>query len=235
MNGNRLTKKELYRAAQQVEAAMLAALPEPTEAENTFSPAFEGKMAPLLRRARKRVRLRRILQTAAALFLALLAGATIYLAAFPEARAAVVSWVKESYIGRTIFRFSGEENVGGLPHYRPTWLPEGFELAEEVENGHVCIEVYNNETSAERLILSWRTMTDASQLSIMGIGKSYEKRIVSINGMYGELSICTSGDDSNYLYWINEADNTLTYIESTQDENVILHIAESVILDNSTK
>ena len=227
MNGKGLSIKELRRAAALVEAAMLSALPE---AETAFSPAFEEKMAPLLRRAKRRASVRRALQAAAVFFLALLAGATVYLAAVPEARASVVSWMKESSVGRTNFRFSGEEETGRLPNYRPTWLPEGFELAEEHETKRTHTSIYRNKDGVV-MIIRWHSMSDGSAMTIIDLGESYEKTSVQINGMYGEMSICSSGDDTNYLWWIDEEHNTFLYLETAEEETIILHIAESIILE----
>ena len=227
MSRKSLSRKELRRAAAMVETAMLSALPE---TETAFSPAFEEKMAPLLRRAKRRASVRRTLQAAAVFFLVLLAGATVYLAAVPEARASVVSWLKESFAGRTVFRFSGEEETGRLPNYRPTWLPEGFELAEEHDTETIHTSIYRDKDGVV-MIIRWNSMSDGSAMSITELGESYEKTSVQINGMYGEMSICSSGDDTNYLWWIDEEHNTFLYLETAEEETIILHIAESIILE----
>lgn len=229
MSRKSLSGKELRRAAALVEAAMLSALPE---AETAFSPAFEEKMAPLLRRAKRCASVRRALQAAAVFFLALLAGATVYLAAVPEARASVVSWIRESFVGRTVFRFSGEEETGSLPNYRPTWLPEGFELAEEVDNGHVHMLIYRSPSKACPIMISWLYMTEGSGLTIIETGDKYQEEQVFINGHSGELRICLSNEEPNDMMWIDDAHNCLLSIESDLEANVILHIGENIILED---
>ncbi len=92
----------------------------------TFSSAFERKMKKLIRRADHPIRYRIAQVVACLLLVALLSGCTV-VAVSPEARAAFVGWVRETYETWFVYRYTGEEQ---LPPentvYAPTWVPDGY-------------------------------------------------------------------------------------------------------------
>lgn len=97
-----------------------------------ISPAFQRKMAALLRRTRRRQTVRTACRrTAAALLtVALVLGAV--LAVSPTARAAVSGWLRRTTTRDGVtYRFSGQDAAGGLPEDMP-WLPEGYSPAQDL-------------------------------------------------------------------------------------------------------
>ena len=92
----------------------------------TFSSTFERKMKKLIHRADHPIRYRIAQVVTCLLLVALLSGCTV-VAVSPEARAAFVGWVRETYETWFVYRYTGEEQ---LPPentvYAPTWVPDGY-------------------------------------------------------------------------------------------------------------
>lgn len=115
-----ITDAALQAAAEEVAMAMLLDVPAES---HTFSARFEKKMKRLLRRARHPVGYR-VLRYAAAILLAITVLFGAVFAASPEARAAVVNWVKSAF--HEFFRYSSSETIPPDVEYE-YYLPESFD------------------------------------------------------------------------------------------------------------
>ena len=146
-----LLRQVLLDADSQEYGDMMEILPE-----HDFSPGFERRMKKLIRRADHPMRYR-VAQVAACLLLAaLLSGCTV-LAVSPEARAAFVGWVRELSEGWSVYHYFGEkkDSLGDII-YRPTWVPDGYEVISEYSNPPECqdrIQKTRDEELAMFLIL----------------------------------------------------------------------------------
>ena len=112
----------------------------------TFSSAFERKMKRLIRRADHPIRYR-IAQIAACLLLAaLLSGCTV-LAISPEARAAFVGWVRETYEDYFVYYFTGDmRNNSDNCVFEPSWLPDGYteSFVSELTGQTIMMKIKHN-------------------------------------------------------------------------------------------
>lgn len=191
----------------------------------TFSPAFERKMKKLIRRADHPIRYR-IAQAAACLLLAaLLSGCTV-LAVSPEARAAFVGWVRETYETWFVYRYTGEEQ---LPSenivYAPTWVPDGYRLITALEAGTHSTAIYENP-EGDIIIFNCSMNTESINLQIDH--RNTQLIPVNVSDISADLHLDNTSGNTNYLVWEDENKQMIFWIASTLDGETMIKIAESV-------
>lgn len=225
-----LTDDLLRAAAADVRTAMLDALPAPEECSHTFSPQFERKMQKLIRQQKAGYRL---LRQVAAVFLALLVGSGVWLMVDTEARAAFLQWVQTVYENSIVYRFFGDAPVNSeIMHYRPTWLPEGYVETNVIAEDSVLLVEYRNSEN-DVIYFDCVPMNDSVAVSLIPDGEMASEE-VSVNGMYGEFYQPENTAESNDLFWFDEGLHIAYSISGHLEKSVMLHIAESVSLVNST-
>ena len=225
------TDDELRLAAASVCASMVEAAEAIPGGEHEFSDSFLEKMEALVALDKRRNKRRRVWHRIASVFLAFLLGASIFLATNPEARAAFFAWVREVYENSVVYRFLGDSN-GFLPKYEPSWIPEGFvldgEYEEKVDDKIWRDVVYINAATGDVFIFTYQTMADGlSNVLTSYVGETIsEPEHYLINGLEGDYYT----SDTNTLIWHDEDKGVSFIIGSTLTKDVILHIAESVVL-----
>ena len=190
----------------------------------TFSSAFERKMKRLIRRADHPIRYR-IAQIAACLLLAaLLSGCTV-LAVSPEARAAVVGWIKEFQQKWYSYQYVGERDaVLKDTIYCPTWLPEGYQEIKAPKLGNFVYALYENENGSRLAFtyqvgleeLTFRVEWEKAQIQHPFVGKTQ-----------ADLFLNTAGG-ANAIVWTDEAKGAVFLVAAQLDGKDLVRVAESV-------
>ncbi|MGM9641353.1 MAG: hypothetical protein ACI3V3_08315, partial [Faecousia sp.] len=119
------SKSELKEAAALVRNAMLESLPEPEQCKHSFSAEFQEKTDQLQQAEEKRTRRNQFVKRSIAAVLAIVIGLTMLLTLNAEVRAAVTSWFKETFGGKSTYWFNGEKEAA-LPVFEPAWIPDGY-------------------------------------------------------------------------------------------------------------
>jgi hypothetical protein len=126
---------------------MLEQLPEASECRHTFSDEFEQKMRELMvRKDHHHSAWHKFAQRAAAVILTVLLGLGAWLAVDQDTRAAVVRWAREVYESSIVYRFFGDTPTEGNFFYELTWVPEGYEIIDQVGDDSTQTVVYQNES-----------------------------------------------------------------------------------------
>lgn len=226
-----MTDAALRQAAASVRRAMLSAVPPPEECRHDFSPEFEEKMERLFRAERRRGRFRSVARGAAAILLAVLIGAGVWLASDSRARASFVNWVREVYETYVVYRFTGEAPAETLPEYRLGWLPEGYEEVSVRKVDGTEITVYEDETHSLTLMYY---LVDSGQVAELYRIKS-EGVPVTVNGCRGHFYLVEDESSHNGLIWIDEGRGIFFALSGFLPYDDMLHIAESLYLADMTK
>ena len=171
----------------------------------------------------------RTLRQAAACFLALLVLGGAYLGADSQARAGFLRWVRQVYQTQIVYRFAGEAEESGV--YRPGWVPEGY-TEWKVSEGAVVTAYYVN-TDEEIMDFSYGPMQEGAAIAITDTDQAIIKPL-EINGFSGTLYLSAEPALSNALIWMDEEKGMFFGISGFLDESDMLHMAESVYLENST-
>ena len=219
----------LDAAAQEAEA-----LPqEPPE----LSPRHGRSMRAMLRdplawaRSRRRPALRTAARHAAAVLLVLVLSAAVLVTVSPQVQADITRWVAEQTGNVLDFQFRGDSPAQPIPQYQITALPEGYvetERTDALDAGNVT---YKN-SDGDTILLSY-TYDGALHRFILNDTDTMSD--IRVSGMPGKLILSTEEKNFNRILWIDAAQNLQFTISAAAEESVIIAMAESISLCNSTK
>ena len=192
-----ITDYALEQAAASVSEAMLKAIPSAEECRHEFSPEFEAKIQKLQEKERQHTHRRSIARRVAAVILAIVLGAGVWLATDSQARAAVAKWFREVYETHIVYRFTGETPSGELPTYKPTWIPDGYEEVTVVGTETIQTLVYQKGEDAFTITYYWMSEDRIAQF----IGTDGEGKLISVGRNQGHYYPHASADTTNDLIW----------------------------------
>lgn len=225
----RFGERELQAAAKLVAESMLEGLPDAAACGHDFSEGFRRKMEALLRRQRRRSVQHTVWRYAAAVLLTVTLTFGAVMAVSPQARAAVVQWVRTVYENSIVYRFFNPAPQGALPRYELTWLPEGFAETDVFCNEEYYRAMYENEETSQVIIFEYQFMQDGTSVTnTPEEGSSITQ--VEVNGLRGEYYQAPDDADGNLLQFIDETANIVFKISGNIDRDGIFNIAEGMIL-----
>lgn len=216
----------LEQAAASVSEAMLSTIPPAEACRHEFSPEFEAKIQQLQEKERCHQQRRSIIRRVAAVFLAIVLGAGVWLATDSQARAAVAKWFREVYETHIVYRFTGEAPGGELPTFKPTWIPDGYEEVAVVGTETVQTLVYQKGEDAFAITYYWMSEERIGEL----IGTDGEGKAVSVKENQGYFYPAADETSTNDLIWIDKRANIQFVVSAYLAEDDIMCIAESLKL-----
>lgn len=228
---------ELRQAAHMVGQAILDALPDPTECRHIFSPEFQTQMAPLLTRSKRMEVRRRWIGRAAAVLVAAAVGTASWLTVDTRAQSALFQWVREVYENSIVYHFFNDSHAAqGLSVYRPSWIPEGYQQTDVMVTDTVHTVVYQKgQDPQDGFLLDYYRYSEDSYLELWWGETEYECVELQVNGMPAQFYRSLDRTQTNDLVWLDEAAQILFTLNGKLDQDVMLHIAESIKLVNETK
>ena len=225
-----LTDDMLRDAAVDMRNAMLDSLSDLDISTHTFSPRFERKMRRVIRRQKPWYRL---LQRVAVAFLVLLLGSGLWLVVDVNASSVFLEWMQNVYKNSIVYQFFGDmQEEPKLEDYRPVWLPKGYVETDRISTDAQTTIEYRN-TNDEVIYFQSIELDEHTQEEIVLDGMAMPIDI-SVNGMPGKYYQAKDAAQSNVLLWF-DAEHTISFsLHSYLDKSIMLHIAESVSLDDVT-
>ena len=122
--------------------------------------------------------------------------------------------------------FEGEATTTENSSYYPGWLPEDCVFVTSYETAGGEVYIYTNPQDI-LIQFSYISKPESEKLYMDGIDA--EKKIVSINGCYGELYISHSEEVTNNIVWTDESQMVLFSLSANYDEDTLIKIAESIL------
>lgn len=217
-----IDEQRLRAAAAKADRAIQDSLPAPGSCDHAFPPAFEEQLRRLGRRARHPWRPR--LAKAACFLLTLCLAGGAWMAVDLDARAAVITWVRARYEAMVEYRFAGSAPEAQT-RYAPTWLPEGFTLREENQNGSLSMTIYESE-EGERLVLLSTQGADATSLFLVSEGAKVLP--ATVNGTAAEFYQDSEAGSANALVWTREPEGALFCLTAPLPRETLVRVAESL-------
>ena len=246
-----LTDELLSKAAYEVDMAILDMLPDPSECEHVFSPVFENKIKKLIRKAKHYIAYK-VLKRVACFFIAVVLSACVFVALNPNARAAVVDWVREK-VGDFYHYFfvgdnetdeaaatvepgdvEGNETIAdavGMKDYYLTWVPEGYVLVNSFEADNRVFFLYV-DTSGQ--VMQFTYMNGSDNISMLIGGGDYEERHVAVGNFQAEILLSNDSTDSNAIVWKSEDGNVMFSITSFLEEDDLIKMAQSLVVEEKS-
>ena len=220
------TNADLRGAAAVVCNAMLEQQPDLSECRHTFSDEFEQKMRELMELKSHRSTWHKFAHRAAAVILVVLLGLGSWLAVNQDARATVVRWLREVYENSIVYRFFGDSSAEKNYSYEMNWLPDGYELADQLVVGDTQIFVFQCQN--EVFTFTYHKVSENSLVELTDVGANVKKiKIRNIDGYYYPAADDTT---TNALVWIDDISGMYCCVSAHLDYDDILHIAESMKL-----
>ena len=230
-----ITDEELVVATTMVSEAMLRALPEPEECMGQFTAQFEEKIEKLKKTAARKASWKKFARSAVAAVLVVLIGFSMLCVFNTEVRATVIGWFKKTFENCTTYWFD-DNNEGIIPEYEISWIPDGYELVFDKTLPDSIVKLYQNpQNELEGFTFACFKPQVDSPVTAEMLGAEYIVEQVHINGNTGDLYIALDPNESHGLIWSDDNNQVAFTITSFLPPEVILHIAESVKLVNSTK
>lgn len=214
-----MTEKQLRQAAEEYVQALSESLEAPEA--HTFSRRFERGMRGLLTKAAHPAwaAFGRAVASFAMVMLVLFGSV---LAVDTEARELFLGWFRQQMDGAV--HFSSRNPSQEDTQYQLTWIPEGYEFYDLVQEYGGETVLYANE-AGDLLRFTYLHSSENGETYLF-TGEHDEKQI-SVQGMTGTLYLPHDTINGKDLIWQNEA-GTLFEISGRCDENVLLRMAESV-------
>lgn len=230
---SKISTKQLRAGATIVESRMLAEIDSNETSPHDFSEAFEQKMKPVLKKARRQEKALQTVRTIAASLVIVILCGIVWVAPNAEAREAVQKWFTFTWNNIISYRFN-EEYTGEFPTYRPTWLPEGYEETNVFETDDYCELTYEDK-NGNLIFVYYMAMDDGSDISFGFFpDEKFRKESVLIQGLQGDLYISSLEDEQSSLIWMDEKNGIVFGVDGVLDEEVILRIAESIKRGNTS-
>lgn len=214
-----MTEKQLRQAAEEYVQALSESLDAPET--HTFSRRFEREMRGLLAKSAHPAwaAFGRTVPSFAMVMLVLFGSV---LAVDTEARELFLGWFRQQMDGAV--HFSSRNPSQEDTQYQLTWIPEGYEFYDLVQEYGGETVLYANE-AGDLLRFTYLHPSENGETYLF-TGEHDEKQI-SVQGMTGTLYLPHDTINGKDLIWQNEA-GTLFEISGRCDENVLLRMAESV-------
>ena len=168
----------------------------------------------------------RMVQRAAAIFLAGLVGVSTWLAVDTQARAAFFRWCKEIYETYVVYHFSGNDPMQ-TSVYRPGWLPIGYEETSALSVPGFNQMVFQNQ-EGNQILFDYTLMQQGAVAAV--VPETAILKAVEINDCYGELYLEGDPERASVLMWFDDQENLAFSLSACLPEDDILHIAQSILL-----
>ncbi len=192
------------------------------------SEAFEKKIRRLMRRADHPV-LYRTVRRVAAVLLALLIAGTVWLAVDEEARASFFGWIEERIGIYSVYHREGMSNSAIEPaDYRPTWLPDGYELFDVLEASNSTIVVYSNQDNLTLRFIYLKNNMDPYMFVDTTDTETVE---TTVNHDPATLFVSQRETVASAIVW-SAYNDTMFFVSGFVSEQELIRIAESVQPNN---
>ncbi len=222
-----ISDEELRRAARQWEEARLKQLPEPEDCRFEASPEFERKMKKLIERTDHPMKYWLTRSFACFLMVIFLGGGVLTLSS--EASAAFFGWTRAVFDTFFEYRYTGENapasenNIG----YLPTWIPEGFEVTDEIHK-HISGDIYYENAEGQLILFSYSMYNEGADIQITG--DNLEVQSVPVGKYSADLYLDQDEGENNALVWADENRKALFQIFAPISGDELIKMAESIAL-----
>ena len=197
------------------------------------TPRYQRQMAAMVKdplkweRRRARPLWKNVAQKIAVILLVFSLSLGSLMAVSPTVRAAVVRWVTEWYETHIVYRYSGEDISGEMPHYEISGLPQGYtEIIRDVYEASVSV-VYESP-NGDMICFDYTHMQQGAA-NIIAPGDD-EIIDVTVNGIQGQLFLPHNSENAKTITWIDADSNLQFVVKAFCSETDILHMAENVCL-----
>jgi len=221
-----ISKDAFISALEEVDNAILAALPDPGECSFYFSDRFEQRMRSVIRRG-NHPGIYKTLQRVACVLLVLLILFSSVMIFSADARAAVIGWIKEQYNTFYHYFFPSEATDTEQAEYTLGWIPNDYRLVDTQTTTNRTTQIY---LDSQNHMLQFSYIQGISTAADYVDLEDYEAHAVSIGNNEGELFISLTPLKTNGIVLVDQDNNVLFTISAPVGEDDLIRLAEHIII-----
>lgn len=219
-----ISKATFLSALEEVDNAILAALPDPKDCSFQFSKRFEQKMRSVIRRGNHPV-IYTTLRRVACILLVLAMLFSGIMIVNTEVRASVIGWIKEQYETFYHYFFPAETAATEQLEYTLGWVPNNYTLVNTQKTDLRSTAIYFDPDGK---LIQFSYIYGATNTGDFLKNENHTCHPVSINGMTGEVYISDNPVNANGIVWIDSNNNVLLSISAPLNEADLIKLAENV-------
>lgn len=219
-----ISKDAFISALEEVDNAILAALPDPGECSFHFSNRFEQRMRSVIRRGNHPT-MYKTLQRVACVLLALVMLFSSVMIFNTNVRAAVIGWIKEQYDTVYQYFFPGDTTSIEPIDYTLGWVPDNYTLVRTQTTDFRSTTIYFDPTGK---MIQFSYIHGTTHASDFVYTENYTHHPVLISGIAGEVYIANDPNNTNGIVWIDSNNNILLSISAPLSEADLIMLAENV-------
>ena len=220
-----MISKEIFLAAlEEVDNAILAALPAPKDCSFQFSKRFEQKMRSVIRRGNHPVIYKALQRVACVLLVLLMLFSTVMIFS-TDARAAVIGWIKEQYDTFYHYFFPSETTSSKKAEYTLGWIPDEYTLVNSFSSPIMETRVYIHPTGN---MIQFTYQQGSTITTAYFDAESYTQHSVTIGNSKAEVYISSTQENTNSIVWSDLDNGILFSISAPLSETELIKIAENI-------
>lgn len=223
-----LTDAILREATAEAERFLLSIVPEDGE-PHEFSKRFQRKMEKLIRRTNHPIRYQ-VMRTAAAVVLAIATLFGAVMAVSPEARAAVVGWIKETFGIYTHYSSddtsTADTNIDPVQYeYHFSVIPEGYLelMVEDTPGGKLYL--YADDIGN---ILQFTYTYEVENGNLFVKTDDYEHHESFVHNLPADIYIARKKYETSAIIWQDIQEGVIFEIYAMLDRAELIALAETV-------
>lgn len=220
-----ISKDVFISALEEVDTAILAALPAPGECSFQFSRRFEQRMRSIIRRGNHPVMYKSLQRVACVLLVLLMLFSTVMIFS-TDVRAAVIGWIREQYETFYHYFFPTEAEISEPEEYTLGWVPDGFTLAATQATDNITTNIY---VGPQNQIIQFTYQAGSNSYSAFFDAESYKHESVSVGDCEADIYLSTDQAKANGIVWTNQGGNILYSISAQLDQPELIKIAEGIV------
>ena len=217
-------KDAFISALEEIDNAILAALPDPGDCSFHFSNRFEQRMRSVIRRGNHPT-MYKTLQRVACVLLALLMLFSSVMIFNTDARASVIGWIKEQYESFYHYFFPAETTATEQVQYTLGWVPDGYTLINTQTTELRITQIYFGPSN-QMIQFTYQQGTNASYAFFDA--EAFTQHSVIVGSLNAEIYISTTQESTNSIVWSDPSRGVLFSISAPLTETELIKIAENI-------
>ena len=219
-----ISKETFLSALEEVDNAILAALPDPKDCSFQFSKRFEQKMRSVIRRGNHPV-IYAALRRVACILLVLVILFSGVMIVNTEVRASVIGWIKEQYDTFYHYFFPAETTTNEQVQYTLGWVPDGYTLVNSQATELRITQIYFGPSN-QMIQFTYQQGTNASYAFFDA--EAFTQHSIIVGGLNAEIYISTAQDSTNSIVWSDPDRGILFSVSAPLAESELIKIAENI-------
>lgn len=219
-----ISKDAFISALEEVDNAILAALPDPKDCSFQFTKRFEQKMRSVIRHGNHPVMYKTLQRVVCALLVLLMLFSSVMVFS-TDVRAAVIGWIKEQYETFYHYFFPAASDTTQKENYTLGWIPDGYVFSNSFSSPIMETRVYIHPTGN---MIQFTYQQGSTITTAYFDAESYTLHYATIGKLKAEVYLSSTSEYTNSIVWSDSVNGILFSISAPLSETELIKIAENI-------